>query len=149
MTPSAAPLREPDTPTPDADVLDRARGVPPGLRTLRIADAPSVSVVLVSRGPRSQLELCLRVLLPACRAARAELVVVRAGDDHETDALGAAHPGVRMIVRPAGTEPAELRRAGMAAAGGDIVTLLCDDRVPAPERLAHLAGRDAPRPAPA
>lgn len=147
MSPSAATLREPET-MPDADALDRARGVPPGLRTLRIADAPSASVVLVSRGPHAQLELCLRVLVPACRTARAELIVARAGDLRETEALGTAHPLLRLVCLPPEAAPAELRRAGMAAAGGDIVTLLTDDRAPAPERLAHLAARCAPaRPA--
>jgi hypothetical protein len=111
------------------------RGLPPGARNRRLADAPLVSVVVASRAERALLDACLGALVPQCNRCGAELVVARAGASAE---LQAAYPSVLWIGAPQDTTLPALRAIGMAAAEGDVVALTEDHCVPAPDWLGQI-----------
>jgi hypothetical protein len=118
-TPSAVPERE-------------QRGLPPGARGLRLAAAPTHSVILASRQPRAVLEARLADLQAQCRALGVELVVARSTTAAEFAELVAAYPYALFMPAPDGSSMRQLRAIGLTAADGDVVTLLEDDReVPA------------------
>jgi hypothetical protein len=63
----------------------------------------------------------LGAVLPACREAEVEVIVVRAAAESLTTAA-AHHPsGLRVIAGPVDAAPSGLRDVGMRAAQGDIV----------------------------
>jgi hypothetical protein len=108
------------------------RGLPPGARGLRLAAAPTHSVILASTQPRPVLERRLGGLLEQCRAAGVELVVARNTTPAEMSDLVAAYPYALFMPAPDGSSVRQLRAIGLTAADGDVVTLLEDDRdVPA------------------
>ncbi len=114
---------------------------PPGARGPRLADTPTISVVVASRAERGLLEACLASLLPQCAEHGAEIVVARAGLDR---ALQAAFAGVTFIDAPAGAPLPALRAAGIAVADGDIVAVTEDHCTVAPDWLTQLvAGQRA------
>ncbi len=53
----------------------------------------------------------------------AEVIVMRAGDEHVPSALQRAHPEVRFCSAPQGTSEAQLRSIAILEASGDIVAL--------------------------
>jgi hypothetical protein len=100
--------------------------------------APTLSVVVASSGDRARLESCLEALREASAAWLAELIVTLRADAAEVNALAARHPQARFLTCPPGASVAELRAAGMRAAGGDIVALVEDGNVPAGDWLGGL-----------
>jgi hypothetical protein len=63
----------------------------------------------------------LGAVMPACREADVEVIVVRAGAESLATA-GAHHPpGLRVVAAPVDAAPSALRDAGMRTAQGDIV----------------------------
>jgi glycosyltransferase involved in cell wall biosynthesis len=75
---------------------------------------------------RNWLGACLAALIPQCLRDEIELIVARAGAPSAMEQLGAAYPYARIISVPPRSSIAELRRAGLVAASGDIVALLDD-----------------------
>lgn len=112
-----------------------SRGLPPGARTRRLADAPLISVVVASRAERALLDACLGALLPQCARLGAELVVARAGGSADIEA---AYPTAVWVAAPADASLPALRAAGMAVADGDVVALTEDHCVPAPDWLSQI-----------
>jgi len=90
-------------------------------RAIRVADAPTLSVVMVSEAGRSQLRACLESLLPACNKAEAQLVVIRAAEAEDIWELRRAFPAVRFATAPAGSDHQDMKAIGIKAADGDIV----------------------------
>jgi hypothetical protein len=90
-------------------------------RTNRVADGPTISVLVVSEKTPEELTACLDSLLPVCSRLPAQLVVVRAVDGEELHALKSAYPRVRFVAAPKGASAADMREIAMAAADGDIV----------------------------
>jgi hypothetical protein len=105
-----------------------SRGLPPGARGIRLALAPSFSVVVASTGARARLEGLLGWLVPACQRRDVELVVARSTDPAELAALASAWPSVLFMPAPDGSTGGQLRAVGLTAADGDIVVLTEDDR---------------------
>lgn len=90
-------------------------------RAIRVADEPTLSVVVISEHSRTDLESCLEGMLPACTAHRAQLVVVRAAAPEEIRDLRRTYPTVRFAAAAPGTAVPDMRTIGMKAAEGDIV----------------------------
>lgn len=97
--------------------------------SLRAPHLPSLSVVLLSHGDRSELERALAAVAGRCRRMEAEIIVVRESSKEDLATLGAAYPSVTFLSVPQGTASAEMREAGMSAACGDIVALRQDGAV--------------------
>lgn len=90
---------------------------------------PSISVVIASNGSLAQLSRCLEAFVSATGRLKAEIVVARAGESTELDALRHLLPSATYVTATRGTSRAELRSLGMANTTGDVVALLDDDRV--------------------
>lgn len=114
--------------------------LPPGQRNVRRSSAPAISVVVASLRDRKFLERCLDSLLPQCAEVNAEVVVARKGPTHELEGLRQGYPWVTLISGPWGSGAAELRAAGMAAASGDVVAIIEDDREVEPNFMRQLTG---------
>jgi GT2 family glycosyltransferase len=113
--------------------------LPPGARGVRLAETPTVTVVVASCRDRSLLAACLASLLPQCREHQAAIVVARADTPEGVAQLEREYPGVRFVpVSPNATIP-QLRGLGLAQADGDIVALTEDHCVAAPDWIAQLA----------
>jgi len=97
--------------------------------SLRAPHLPSLSVVLLSNGDRSDLERALAAVAGRCRRMEAEIIVVRDASTDDVDTLGSAYPSVTFLDVAAGTSSAYMREAGMARATGDIVALRLDGAV--------------------
>ncbi|MGI8497105.1 MAG: glycosyltransferase family 2 protein [Gemmatimonadaceae bacterium] len=110
--------------------------------TSRPPDAPTLSVVVASNRDRSLLDACLASLRGQCVRAGAELIVARAGLEHEAAALRRVFPGVRFIAAPADASIPQLRGIGMAEAAGDIVALT-EDHCVADEHWLETIARHA------
>ncbi len=122
----------------DRRELQAAHGVAAGHRKIRLTGRPTISVVIASTEAREQLEEQLLAVLPECGRVQAEVVVARAADASELDALRARYPEVRFVACADRSSRAERRSAGMREADGDIVMML-EDRTPLqPERVAQL-----------
>lgn len=117
--------------------------VPPGARGVRLAETPTVTVVVASRRERALLDACLASLRPQCREHGAGIVVARAGTPQEVAELGRAYPDVRFVAAPGDATIPQLRGQGLAEADGDIVALTEDHCVAAPDWVAQFAA--APR----
>lgn len=106
----------------------------PRARTPRISsprlqaqgETPAISVVVASNRSRALLDACLASLRPQCQRTNAELIVVRAGEAAEVQALRAAYPWARIIAGLPTASIPELRGLGMLEAHGDIVALTED-----------------------
>ncbi len=114
--------------------------VPPGQRSVRRTSAPAISVVVASLRERKFLERCLDSLLPQCAEVNAEVVVARKGPTHELEGLRRGYPWVTLVAGPWGAGTAELRATGMAAATGDVVAIIEDDRKVEPNFMRQLTG---------
>lgn len=114
--------------------------VPPGERSVRRSSAPAISVVVASLRERKFLERCLDSLLPQCAEVNAEVVVARKGPTHELEGLRRGYPWVTLVAGPWGAGTAELRAAGMAAATGDVVAIIEDDREVESNFMRQLTG---------
>lgn len=90
------------------------------------AGGPRFTVVIASSGARSWLGACLSALIPQCLRSDTELIVARADTPTVMSQFSAAYPYARFIAAPPRTETSELRRAGLAVAGGDVVALVDD-----------------------
>lgn len=115
-------------------------------------EAPTLSLVVASRGEPGALRALLGAVLPGASARGVEVVVARCGPGPETADLARAFPGARFVAVPEDATPEALRFTGMTEATGDVVMLAADDDPSAPERLAHLcrafaAGEPAAGPA--
>lgn len=113
--------------------------VPPGARGVRLADSPSVTVVVASCRERGLLDACLASLRSQCKEHGADIVVARAGPPPEVAELQAAYPDVRFVAAPPEATIPQLRGQGLAEADGDIVALTEDHCVAAPDWIAQLA----------
>lgn len=97
--------------------------------SLRASHLPSLSVVLLSHGDRSELERALAAVAGRCRRMEAEIIVVRESALDDAATLGAAYPSVTFIETPVGVGSASMREVGMNRATGDIVALRMDGAV--------------------
>jgi hypothetical protein len=98
-------------------------------RLVRVADSPTVSVLITSAGDLAKLDAGLGLLEPPCRARGWQLVVVRSGDGSVGWQLKTRYTSVQFLNAPAGTTVADMRVIGMAAADGDIVIFGEDHQV--------------------
>jgi GT2 family glycosyltransferase len=117
--------------------------VPPGARGVRLAEAPTVTVVVASCRERRLLDACLASLLPQCREHGAAVVVARADTPEGVADLSRTYPEVRFVPAARDATIPQLRGQGLASAEGDIVALTEDHCVAAPDWIAQLAA--APR----
>jgi hypothetical protein len=104
---------------------------------------PSLSVVVVATDEPARLRAWLAEVCRLCEPLGAEVVVsgCRAGLEKE-------FPSVSFVVSPAPAAPAELRRAGLSRASGDIVLFTTDSATDLAERLAALPHGSGAPPAP-
>ncbi len=114
------------------------RGIPPGWRGVRLADAPTRSVVVASLGSREQLAAALETLRAACRPSGVEIVVARSCPTTELGELQAAFPDVLFIPVADGSTPRQTRAVGLTAADGDVAHLLDDTRPVSQVWLDHV-----------
>jgi glycosyltransferase involved in cell wall biosynthesis len=124
--------------------MDDYRNLPPGHRGIRLADAPTASVVVASLGDRARLDACLAALLPVCTARGIEVVVARNCPPDEYHALEETYPMVLFMPAPDNATVRQLRAVGLSAADGDIVSLIDDGAVPGSAWLADLPGAAPP-----
>ena len=128
--------------------MDEHRNLPPGHRGIRLADAPTSSVVVASMRDRGTLDRCLAALVPGCAAREIEVVVARNCSGDEYRSLEKAWPAVLFMPAPDNSSARQLRAIGLSAADGDIVTLIEDGIVPDADWIAQLPGpNDPPVPA--
>jgi GT2 family glycosyltransferase len=98
---------------------------------------PRISVVIPTRHRDGQLATCLEALRPQLEGARAEVIVSDDGTSGETRAmLERSFPFARWTQGPR-RGPAANRNNGVAIARGELVVLVDDDVVPAPDFLAN------------
>ena len=118
--------------------------------------APTRAVVVASTGARPRLSACIAALLPRCLRAGAELIVVRGETRPALHELSLAHPNVRVVPAPPGSDTFALRDVGVSETRADIVTLVNDvddhalscavpDGSPRGDRRAQAASMHAPR----
>lgn len=93
-------------------------------RKLHERSRPTTTVVVAWSGNMSELEHALGGLIPRCRTADAELIVVGTTTTAERRRLGRVCPQARVIDAPARLSHQQLREIGAGAASGDIVVLL-------------------------
>ena len=99
------------------------------------------SVVLALDESWSAVDAHVAVLLPQCRRTGAELVVACVAAPAQLAAARARYPGVRFVGASPGASIPVLRRLGIEAAGGDIVSLL-DARMVAASPMRRAANDD-------
>jgi hypothetical protein len=97
-------------------------------RKLHEHSRPTTTVVVAWSGGMSELENSLGALIPRCRGADAELIIVGPASIAERRRLGRLWPQMRVIDAPGRLSHRELREIGAGAANGDIVVLLDDER---------------------
>lgn len=97
--------------------------------SLRAPHLPSLSLVLLSHGDRSELERALTAVAGRCRRMEAEIIVVRESSADDGATLAAAYPSVTFLEVPTGTASGSMRELGMNRATGDIVALRADGAV--------------------
>jgi len=119
-------------------------GAAPGARGIRLGNLPTVSIVVASTGPRSDLEACIETLLPVCRTSGIELVVARSTTPGEFRELEQRYRAALFMPAPDASSARVLRSFGIAAAEGDIVVFTDDSRLPDAEWLRHIAALTAP-----
>lgn len=102
-------------------------------------DAPTISVVVITRNRASWLRRCLESV--ARQSYRPmEVVVVDSSDGRESEAIAEAVPSVRYVRFPQGRRGMpSARNAGVREARGDVVVFLDDDCEASPGWLAALA----------
>jgi hypothetical protein len=101
---------------------------------------PSLSVVVVASGEPARLRAWLAGACRLCEPLGAEVVVSGCCPGLEEE-----FPAVSFVVPTASSAPAELRRAGLSRATGDIVLFTTDAATDLAERLASLpCGSGAP-----
>jgi hypothetical protein len=98
-------------------------------RKLQERSRPTTTIVVAWSGTMSELEHALGGLIPRCRAADAELIVVGRSSIAERRRLSRLWPQVRLIDVPVRLCHKQLREIGAGAASGDIVFLLDDERL--------------------
>jgi hypothetical protein len=126
-----------------------AGDAPFAARSLRRLAAPSLSVIVASRGERHRLEVSLDLIVKAASSAGAEVLVARSDTPSQLSELARTYNGVRFIMAPAGADVPELLSLGMSEASGHIVELTDDERAPDEdwdEVLAHRGGVLRPGP---
>jgi hypothetical protein len=99
---------------------------------------PKESLVLALTEGWSSVDARIAAVWPECRRQGVELVVVSAVTTAQLAAARSRYPGARFIAAAAGTAPAQLRRLGLDAATGHIVTMV-DSRT---ANLGRLGGTE-------
>lgn len=100
------------------------------------SDAPSVSIIIVSRGRPQTLMLCLNGV-SRLLYSRYEIIVVSDPDGANAVRQSEFSDTVKLLVFDE-ANISTARNLGIAAAGGDIVAFVDDDAVPEPAWLVHL-----------
>jgi hypothetical protein len=114
-----------DSTTAESAAPEQARVAdPPALRLLRPKDGPTLSIILVTRRTRAELNDGLPSLVLACSQLGAELIIV-AADGRPANRSINRH--VRFVVASADATVSQLRALAMQHATGDIVMLLDED----------------------
>src|SRR4051794_24137092 len=105
----------------------------------RVTAAPSVAVVVPTRGRRGYLERALRSALGQTYENVREIVVVVDGDDDATVQRVRALAGDRLdvIVNRERLGPGASRNTGIEATSADLISFLDDDDVWAPTKLTR------------
>jgi glycosyltransferase involved in cell wall biosynthesis len=116
----------------------KAVHVPPGSRGIRLDDKPTLSVVVASSREPDKLAACLVALQQQCSDHQAEIVVARTTRCMAIERLAERHPMVHWLVSESAADVTQLRRAGLAAAKGDIVAFVEDDCVVGTDWLERL-----------
>lgn len=88
-----------------------------------------MTVVVAWGGNVSELEHALGSLLPRCRAADAEVIIVGPASIADRRRLRRVSADLRVIDAPGPVSRQQLREIGAGAASGDIVVLLDDERL--------------------
>lgn len=104
----------------------------------RGADAPWLSVVIVSYNARDDLRACLSALA-ACQPPPEIIVVDNASADGTADMTRREFPGVTLLAQPRNTWFCGGNNLGIQAASGRYILLLNPDTVPQPGALEQMA----------
>lgn len=118
-------------------------------RSLRKVSAPSLSVLVASKGDRSRLEASLRGIIGPATSAAAEVVVARSDTPSQLSDLARTFTGVRFVMAPPGANLTELLALGMSEASGHVVAVTDDEHAVEEdwaEVLAHRGGVIRPGP---
>ncbi len=118
-------------------------------RSLRKVSAPSLSVLVASKGGRAALEAALRAMVGPAQSAGAEVLVARSDTPSQLSDLARTFSGVRFVMAAPGAAIADLFALGMSEASGHVVALTDDEQAVGQdwaEVLAHRGGILRPGP---
>ena len=119
-----------------------ARGGDSAASVPMMDDMPRLSVVVITWNEREELARCLALLAAHPAEGGQEVIVVDNASTDGTDAVLAAHPGVRVIRNAENRGVTVARNQGLAAARGRYVAMLDSDAYVGPGALellcAHL-----------
>jgi glycosyltransferase involved in cell wall biosynthesis len=100
------------------------------------ADAVAVTVVVAARNAAATLPATLAALTAQQLDGGYEVIVVDSGSDDGTSSVAESSPGVAVLLRNPGGEPASSRNLGAARAHGAVLAFTDADCEPAPGWLA-------------
>jgi glycosyltransferase involved in cell wall biosynthesis len=100
-----------------------------------MSDGTSVSVIIASIVGAPFLDECLQSLEKQAQKLKAEVIVVACGDTPFAERIARAFPWTQVIHRPQRESVPELRRHGLEAAHGDLVAIIEEHCLAAPDWL--------------
>jgi glycosyltransferase involved in cell wall biosynthesis len=103
-----------------------------------MSDVKSVSVIIASIVGAPFLDDCLMSLEKQAREQGAEVIVVACGDTSFAGRIARAFPWTRVIHRPERESVPDLRRHGLEAARGDVVAIIEEHCLAAPDWLRRV-----------
>jgi glycosyltransferase involved in cell wall biosynthesis len=103
-----------------------------------MSDIKSVSVIVASIVGPPFLDECLLSLEKQAREKGAEVIVVACGDAPFAERIARKFPWTRVIHRPQRESVPDLRRHGLEAASGDVVAIIEEHCVAAPDWLERI-----------
>ncbi|MDP9171773.1 MAG: glycosyltransferase [Acidobacteriota bacterium] len=96
---------------------------------------PTISVVIASIVGAPFIDECLESLESQAKSCGAEVIVVACGNSEYSDRIAARFPWVRVISQPERETVPDLRRRGVEAAGGNIIAVIEEHCLAAPDWL--------------
>jgi len=107
------------------------------------SDSPRVSVVIASLVGAPFIDDCISSLEQQAKEWNAEVIVVACGPAEYASRIALKFPWVRVIPRAARETVPELRKCGVAEAAGEVVAIIEEHCVAAPDWLTRLINAHA------